>query len=326
MIKFARNLNPCNFLKPKELSNQIKQKAQELGFQDCGIARARRLDEHEPYLKEWLSQNMQGEMGYMERNLEKRLDPRELVPGAKSVIIVTQNYYSTANQDPQAPKISKYAWGKDYHEVVKKKLWALAEFIKTLTGTFNGRVFTDTAPVLERAWFQEAGLGWIGKNTNAISTSYGSYFFIGELIVDTPLAYDSPTTQDYCGTCTRCMDACPTGAILKPRQVNANQCISYWTIEHPGPFNEKTPENFAQHIFGCDICQEVCPWNKKAIPHREPQFTPSPALQKMSSEDWRQLSEEQFREIFRKTTVKRTKYKGLKRNILYLYKNRKRYE
>lgn len=301
------------------LSRQIKQEAQRLGLMDCGIARARRLTEYEDVVAQWLARGMHGDMHYMARNLEKRLDPRELVPGARSVVVVLQNYYTPQEQARGAPRVCKYAYGRDYHDVLKKKLWQLADFIKEQTGSLNGRAFTDSAPVLERAWLKEAGLGWIGKNTNALTTSHGSYFVIGELIIDTELEYDTPTFRDYCGTCTKCIDACPTGAITQAGEVDSTKCISYLTIEYHGEFNEQTPDNFANYMFGCDVCQQVCPWNKKAQPHQESQFNPHPDLLSLTAPQWQELSVEQYREIFRKSAVKRTKYNGLMRNINYLY-------
>lgn len=302
-----------------QLSRHIKAKAEALGFMDCGIAAARRLDEHEAPLKSWLKEQRHGRMAYMNRNVEKRLDPRELMPGARSIIVVLQNYYTPEKQPEDVPKISKHAYGVDYHRIVKQKLHQLAAFIQSETGSLQYRAFTDSAPVLEKAWFAEAGLGWIGKNGNALTTYHGSYFFIGELIVDTELDYDTPVYTNYCGSCTRCMEACPTGAIFAPHKVDATKCISYWTTEYPGAFDHEQPETLANYAFGCDICQEVCPWNKKASQHQEPAFNPHPQLLTMDNQAWKNLTEAQYRKIFKKSTVKRTKYQGIVRNLHFIY-------
>ncbi len=297
----------------------IKQKAKQLGFLDCGIAKAGFLEEEAPRLEAWLMQGMQGEMGYMANHFDKRLDPTLLVPGAKSVISLLFNYYSEAKQsDPEAPKISRYAYGVDYHYVVKDKLRELVESMEAEIGAFEGRVFVDSAPVLEKAWAAKSGLGWRGKHTNLISKKKGSYFFLAEIICDLELSPDAPV-QDHCGDCTRCIDACPTDAIEQPYIVNGSKCISYATIELksdtlPDFFKGKM-ENW---VFGCDICQEVCPWNRFSSPHKTAEFTPSEALLHMSKRDWEEISEEVFRELFRKSPVKRTKFEGLKRNIRFL--------
>lgn len=297
----------------------IKQKAKQLGFLDCGIAKAGFLEEEAPRLEAWLMQGMQGEMGYMANHFDKRLDPTLLVPGAKSVISLLFNYYSEAKQsDPKAPKISRYAYGVDYHYVVKDKLRELVESMEAEIGAFEGRVFVDSAPVLEKAWAAKSGLGWRGKHTNLISKKKGSYFFLAEIICDLELSPDAPV-QDHCGDCTRCIDACPTDAIEQPYIVNGSKCISYATIELksdtlPDFFKGKM-ENW---VFGCDICQEVCPWNRFSSPHKTAEFTPSEALLHMSKRDWEEISEEVFRELFRKSPVKRTKFEGLKRNIRFL--------
>lgn len=296
----------------------IKNKARELGFMYCGVSKARRLNEEEPHLQKWLQQEKHGKMHYMENHYEKRLDPTKLVPGSKSVVSLLYNYYTEKEQeDPNAPKISKYAYGKDYHFLLKRKLKEFMNFIQNEIGDVNGRVFVDSAPVLDRAWAKQSGLGWVGKNTMLINKEHGSYFFIAELILDLELDTDGPI-KDYCGTCTRCIDACPTEAIT-PYKVDASKCISYLTIELkdellPSEYKGKM-ENWA---FGCDICQEVCPWNSKAIPHEEPFFEPHEELLQMSKVEWEEITEEIFREIFRKSAVKRTKYKGLKRNIKFL--------
>lgn len=297
----------------------IKQKAKQLGFLDCGIAKAGFLEEEAPRLEAWLMHGMHGEMGYMANHFDKRLDPTLLVPGAKSVISLLFNYYSETKQsDPEAPKISRYAYGVDYHFVVKDKLRQLVESMEAEIGAFEGRVFVDSAPVLEKVWAAKSGLGWRGKHTNLISKKKGSYFFLAEIICDLELSPDSPV-QDHCGDCTRCIDACPTDAIEMPYIVNGSKCISYATIELksdtlPDFFKGKM-ENW---VFGCDICQEVCPWNRFSRPHQTAEFTPSEALLHMSKRDWEEISEEVFRELFRKSPVKRTKFEGLKRNIRFL--------
>jgi epoxyqueuosine reductase len=297
----------------------IKQKAQELGFFYCGISKAEFLEEEAPRLEAWLKQQRHGKMSYMENHFDKRLDPRLLVDGAKSVISLLLNYYTKEKQsDPTAPKISKYAYGEDYHDVIKGKLRQLMQFIETEIGEVSGRVFVDSAPVMDKAWAKKSGLGWIGKNSNLIHPKSGSFFFIAELIIDLELEADGPI-KDYCGTCTRCIDACPTDAIIEPYVVDGSKCISYLTIELkdailPSEFQGKM-DSWA---FGCDICQDVCPWNRFSLMHNEPRFSPSQNLLQLSKSDWHDLSEEVFNELFRLSAVKRTKYNGLKRNIDFL--------
>ena len=272
-------------------------------------------------LEEWLNQGMYGKMGYMANHFEKRIDPRKLVPGAKTVITLTYNYYSDKKQeDPKAPKISKYAYGKDYHFVLKSKLKALLNFINEEIGEVNGRCFVDSAPVLERDWAKRTGAGWVGKNTLLINPKKGSYFFLTELIIDLELVYDHPI-KDYCGRCTRCIDACPTEAISPEGYiVDGSKCISYFTIELKEAIPDEYKGKFENWMFGCDICQEVCPWNRFSKPHQEPAFEPHPDLLTMKKKDWEEITVEVFREVFRKSAVKRTKFSGLQRNINFLKK------
>lgn len=299
----------------------IKQKAQELGFFYCGISKAEFLEEEAPRLEAWLNQQRHGKMSYMENHFDKRLDPRLLVDGAKSVISLLLNYYTEEKQsDATAPKISKYAYGEDYHDVIKEKLRQLMQFIETEIGEVSGRVFVDSAPVMDKAWAKKSGLGWIGKNSNLIHPKSGSFFFIAELIIDLELEADGPI-KDYCGTCTKCIDACPTDAIIEPYVVDGSKCISYLTIELkdallPAEFKGKM-DNWA---FGCDICQDVCPWNRFSLLHNEPRFNPSQNLLQLSKSDWQDLSEEVFSELFKLSAIKRTKFDGLKRNIAFLSK------
>jgi epoxyqueuosine reductase len=284
----------------------------------CGISKADFLKEEANKLEKWLKAGNHGKMTYMENHFDKRLDPRLLVDDAKSVISLLFNYYTPdEQQDPEAPKISKYAYGEDYHFIVKDKLKSFMKEIQQEIGEVNGRVFVDSAPVLDKAWAKKSGLGWMGKNTNIIHPKEGSFFFIAEIILDLELEYDGPI-KDYCGTCTKCIDACPTGAI-KPYEVDGSKCISYLTIELK---NEIIPKEFSgkmeNWMFGCDICQDVCPWNRFAKKHNEPKLNPHDNLLKMSKVDWEDLTEEVFRELFKKSAVKRTKFKGLKRNISFL--------
>lgn len=285
----------------------------------CGIAKAGFLEEEAPRLEQWLANNHHGEMGYMENHFDKRLDPRLLVDDSKSVISLTLNYFpEERQQDPDAPKISKYAYGTDYHTVIKDKLFQLLNFISEEIGEVSGRAFVDSAPVMDRAWAKRAGIGWIGKNSNLINKKSGSFFFLAELIVDLDLEYDTPFETDHCGTCTKCIDACPTDAILSPFIIDAKKCISYLTIELreeiPQSFNDKM-ENW---MFGCDICQDVCPWNRFSVPHSEPKFQPNENLLQMKREDWLDITEDVFKTIFKNSAVKRTKFKGLTRNIDFI--------
>lgn len=295
----------------------IKQEAQRLGFDYCGISKAGFLEEEAPRLEKWLKSGMQGEMHYMENHFDKRLDPRILVPGAKSVISLLLNYYPSQKQNPEAPKISKYAYGTDYHFVIKDKLKHLYTYICENVGEISGRVFVDSAPVMDKAWAKRSGLGWIGKHSNLINKQSGSFHFIAELIIDLELEYDGPV-KDFCGTCTRCLDACPTGAIVEPYVVDGSKCISYFTIELKNQIPEEVKGKFQNWAFGCDICQDVCPWNRFSKPHHEPLFDPKPGLLQMNEEEWKEITEEVFNELFRNSAVKRTKYEGLKRNLKFL--------
>jgi len=297
----------------------ITQEASRLGFDFVGFAKAEKLETEAKRLEQWLNQGMQGKMGYMANHFEKRIDPTKLVPGAKTVVTLTYNHFTNQKQeDPAAPKISKYAYGKDYHFVLKNKLKTLLNFIRTEIGEVDGRCFVDSAPVLERDWAKKTGAGWIGKNTLLINPKKGSYFFLAELIIDLALVYDHPI-KDYCGRCTRCIDACPTEAISpKGYVVDGSKCISYFTIELKEAIPVEYKGKLDNWMFGCDICQEVCPWNRFATQHEEPEFSPHPDLLTMKKEEWEEVTEEVFREIFRKSPVKRTKYSGLQRNIKFL--------
>lgn len=299
-------------------SKQIKEKARELGFFSCGIAQAGLLADDARRLEEWLKNNQHGEMQYMENYFDKRVDPRKLVPGAQSVISVLMNYYPKEQQPQDTAQIAKYAYGEDYHFVMKRRLRQLAEFLQETIGAVEGRAFVDTAPVLDRAWAYQAGLGWIGKNTQLITRQQGSFFVIGELIIDTPLAYDTPI-RDYCGKCTRCIDACPTQAITQPFVVDSNRCISYLTIEYRNELPTHLQKHFNEEIFGCDICQDVCPWNARSIPHAIAELEPHEELLRMRRNDWLDITEEVYRRVFKKSAVKRAKFKGLTRNIRYIY-------
>ena len=295
----------------------IKREAQRLGFDACGISKAEQLDEEAVRLESWLNAGNQGTMGWMERNFEKRIDPRKLVDGAKSIVSVLHNYYSptTHSNNPDEGKISRYAWGDDYHDVLKEKLFLLFDWIKEHIGEISGRAFVDSAPVMDKAWAQRSGLGWIGKHTNLINQSMGSFFFIGELIIDLELEPDGPV-PDHCGSCTRCIDACPTDAIYQPYAVDANRCISYLTIEHrEDDIPIQLQAQLENWIFGCDICQDVCPWNKFKRPTSEARYMPRDKMVDTRLEEWIELDLEAFRKQFRKNPVKRTKYEGFMRNV-----------
>lgn len=295
----------------------IKAEALRLGFMSCGISKADFLEVEAPRLERWLNKQMHGQMSYMENHFDKRLDPRLLVEGAKSVVSLTLNYYPEETQIEDSYKISKYAYGEDYHYVIKDKLKELLYFIQSEIGDVDGRVFVDSAPVLDKAWAAKSGLGWVGKNNNLINRKNGSFFFIAELIIDLDLETDGPTT-DHCGTCTKCIDACPTGAIESPYIVNGSKCISYLTIE----LRDDIPTEFANKLddwmFGCDVCQDICPWNRFAKPHNEPRFIPNNELMRLEKREWRELTKETFNEIFKKSAIKRTKYDGLLRNMKFL--------
>ena len=301
--------NPTRFL---------KRKANNLGFLSCGISKAVFLEEEATKLENWLNDGKHGKMKYMENHFDMRLDPRKLVPDAKSVISLSYNYFNqNLQKEKEAPKISKYAYGNDYHKVIKEKLKILFKELQKEFGDINGRVFIDSAPIMEKAWAAKSGLGWIGKNTNLISQKVGSFYFLAEIIVDLEFEYDTPVT-DHCGSCTACIDSCPTGALVKPYEIDASKCISYLTIELkdeiPSEFNGKM-DNWA---FGCDVCQDVCPWNRFSRKHNEPLFNPNQEMMKMGKKEWEELTEETFEVIFKNSAVKRTKYKGLKRNISFI--------
>ena len=300
-------------------SRQVKQRALELGFSACGISSVRTLDEEQERLQQWLLAGMNGSMGYMANHFGKRLDPAKIEEGAKSVISVLINYFPSEKQaDPAAPVISKYAYGKDYHLVVKEKLNNLLIFIQSEISPCRGRAFVDSAPVLERPWAKAAGLGWIGKNSLLISKEFGTYVFIGELIVDLEFNYDSPFTGDFCGSCSRCIDACPTNAIVAPRIIDARKCISYHTIENKEDVPVEIREKLQHKIFGCDICQDVCPWNKKAKPNQSNDFKPVEGLLEMKKKDWAELNRDTFSKTFRHTAFERAGFDRIMRNISYL--------
>lgn len=301
----------------RDHTKQIKSEAARLGFLSCGISKAEFLEEEAPRLERWLEQNMHGEMQYMENHFDKRLDPRLLADGAKSVISLLLNYYPEEQQNNQSFKISKYAYGTDYHFVIKDKLKELLHFIRSEIGEVNGRAFVDSAPVLDKAWAARSGLGWMGKHTNLLTKDVGSFYFIAELIVDLDLEYDHPVT-DHCGSCTACIDACPTEAIVQPYVVDGSKCISYFTIELKDQIPSSFKGQFDDWMFGCDVCQDVCPWNRFSKSHKEPLFDPKPELLSNTRKEWEELTEEVFANLFRKSAVKRTKFSGLKRNIAYL--------
>ncbi|HNR20647.1 MAG TPA: tRNA epoxyqueuosine(34) reductase QueG [Bacteroidia bacterium] len=300
----------------------LKNEALRLGFDFCGISKAAFLEEEASRLENWLHNQMHGNMSYMERNFDKRLDPTLLVPGAKSVVSLLYNYFPLEEQPQDAEfKISRYAYGRDYHLVIKEKLRELFDSIHNHIGEVAGRVFVDSAPVLDRAWAKKSGLGWIGKNANLINPKNGSWFFIAELIIDLDLDYDN-AIKDYCGTCTRCMDACPTDAIVKPYVVDGSKCISYFTIELkdsiPSEFNDK----YNNWIFGCDICQEVCPWNRFAKPHNHPELINENNLPQWTERQWEELTEDIFKDLFKESPLSRTGFEGIKRNIKFVTGNK----
>lgn len=302
----------------QELKHKIRQWANELGFQQVGFARAGRLDEEAPRLEEWLNRNYHGQMAYMANWFDIRLDPRLLVDDAKTVIVFSCNYFTEEQQATDAPLISKYAYGEDYHRVLKDKLKELLFRMKAAAGYFNGRGFVDSAPVMERAWAEKAGLGWRGKHTLLINRQHGSFFFLAVLVVDIAIEPDEPFKTDHCGTCTRCMDACPTDAIVQPYLLDASKCISYLTIELKDAIPESFKGKMENWAFGCDICQDVCPWNRFSTAHQEPRFNPPDQLLEMNRGQWMEITEDLFRELFPKSAVKRTKLEGLKRNLAFL--------
>ncbi|MEN3323479.1 tRNA epoxyqueuosine(34) reductase QueG [Mariniflexile soesokkakense] len=295
----------------------IKTEAKRLGFLSCGINKAQFLEEEAPRLEKWLKNNMHGEMQYMENHFDKRLDPTKLVEDSKSVISLLLNYYPEETQNQNSFKLSKYAYGTDYHFVIKDKLKSLLHFIQEEIGEVHGRAFVDSAPVLDKAWAAKSGLGWIGKHSNLLTQQVGSFYFIAELIVDLDLEFDTITT-DHCGTCTACIDACPTEAITEPYVVDGSKCISYFTIELKENIPTEFKDKFDDWVFGCDVCQDVCPWNRFSKSHNEPLFNPHPELLSMTKKDWEEITEDVFIKIFKDSAVKRAKFSGLKRNIEFL--------
>lgn len=297
----------------------IKSESKRLGFLLCGISKAGFLEEEAPRLENWLNNQMHGQMSYMENHFDKRLNPTLLVDGAKSVISLLLNYYPSEHQNKDSYKISKYAYGQDYHHVIKEKLKELLHFIQTEIGEVSGRAFVDSAPVLDKAWAAKSGLGWVGKNSNLITQKVGSFYFIAELIIDLELEYDTPTT-DHCGSCTACLDACPTEAIVAPFVVDGSKCISYFTIELKDNLPQEMKGKFDDWMFGCDVCQDVCPWNRFSKPHNEPLFQANSDILNFSKSDWEEITVDTFQKVFKNSAVKRTKYQGLLRNINFLKK------
>jgi epoxyqueuosine reductase len=303
----------------QEYTRFIKETALSLGFTHCGIAKAAPLDDDARRLEKWLHAGMQGSMQYLENHFDLRVDPTKLVPGAKSVITLTQNYYSPKKQPADSPKISTYAYGTDYHFVIKEKLNKLLAAIQQKAGDIVGRGFVDSAPVLERTWAQKSGAGWIGKNGNLISKTDGSFFFIATLIIDLPLVYDDPFAKDYCGSCTKCIDACPTDAILPDKTIAGNKCISYFTIELKDAFiPSEMKGKFENWMFGCDTCQDVCPWNRFSKQHDEPGFTPNTAIESFGVQQWNDLTKEGFKNVFKNSPLQRSKFEGITRNLQFI--------
>ncbi len=297
----------------------IKQTAASLGFDYCGIAKAVKLDEDARRLENWLNKGLQGKMDYMSNFFDLRIDPCKLVPGAKSVITLLLNYYPSQTQNKELPQISKYAYGKDYHEVIREKLNTFLLMIKENIGEVHGRGFVDSAPVLERTWAQKSGMGWIGKNGNLITKSNGSFFFLATLITDLDMEADDPFVKDYCGTCTRCINECPTNAILPDKVIDGSKCISYFTIELKDTLiPSEMKGKFENNLFGCDVCQDVCPWNRFSKPSREASFNPVREVLSFTEKDWEELTEESFKIIFKDSPIKRTKFKGIKRNLAFI--------
>ncbi len=296
----------------------IKEAASRLGFSYCGIAKAEFLEEEAPRLAEWLSKGYAGKMRYLENHFDMRLDPTLLVPGARSIVTLLYNYFPERDLASDGGfKVAKYAYGADYHDVVRDRLKDFMTIIREQIGDVQGRVFVDSAPVMERAWAKRAGAGWVGKNSLLINKSMGSFFFLAELIIDLELDYDGPV-KDYCGTCSACMDACPTDAIPAPYVVDGSKCISYFTIELKDEIPRDVKGKFDNWIFGCDICQDVCPWNRFSVPHREPAFTPNSAIANFSETEWMEMTEDIFQVVFKNSPVKRAKYEGLRRNIKFV--------
>ncbi len=313
------SLKNYDILKSKtNYTHLIKNEALRMGFSSVGISRATFLEEEAKGLEQWLRNGFHGKMYYLENHFDKRLDPSKLVPGAKSVISLQYNYFPEKEQRKDTYQISKYAYGEDYHHVIKDKLYLLLNFIREHIGEVNARVFTDSAPVMERVWAKKSGLGWIGKNNLLITKQKGSYFFLAEIILDLELEYDHEMQTDHCGTCTKCIDACPTQAILPNRTINGSKCISYFTIELKEEIPAEMKGKFNDRIFGCDICQDVCPWNRFSLPHHEPKFEPHPDLLQMNKKDWEEITSDIFKRIFKNSAVKRTKLSGLQRNVLFV--------
>ena len=305
-------------LSNKEFNTQfIKKEASRLGFMYCGISKSGFLEEEAPRLENWLKKGMQGQMSYMENYFDKRLNPTLLVEGSKSVVSLLLNYYPSQQQIQNAPKISKYAYGQDYHYVIKDKLKELLHSVNEQIGEVSGRAFVDSAPVMDRAWAKKSGLGWVGKNSNLINKQSGSFFFLAELIIDLDLEYDGPV-KDYCGSCTKCIDSCPTEAIVEPYVVDGSKCISYFTIELKESIPDSMKGKFEDWAFGCDICQDVCPWNRFSKPHSELSFSPNDKIINMEKKEWEEITEEVFEVVFKNSPIKRTKFKGLKRNLNFL--------
>lgn len=302
---------------PEQISRLIKKTAHELGFDYCGISRAEFMEEEARQLENWLNREMHGKMHYMENNFDKRVDPTKLVEGAKSVISLLYNYYPDKIQRPDAPKVSKYAYGEDYHSVIKEKLKELVFRLQEKIGNFHGRVFVDSAPVLDKAWAKRCGIGWIGKHSNLLNRTMGSFFFIAEIICDLDCEADQPI-KDYCGTCTRCIDACPTDAIVQPYVVDGSKCISYFTIELRDEIPLEMKGKFENWMFGCDICQDVCPWNRFATPHHEKRFTITEPIMNLTKQAWKEMTDEVFNQLFKKSPLKRAGWKGLKKNLDFL--------
>jgi epoxyqueuosine reductase len=303
----------------EKYTQMIKTEASRLGFLSCGISKADFLAEEAPKLENWLNNDFHGQMKYMENHFDKRLDPRLLVDDAKSVISLSYNYYPEELQRDDSYKIAKYAYGQDYHHVIKGKLKELSIFIQEKIGNVHGRAFVDSAPVMERAWAKKGGLGWEGKHSLVLQKQQGSFFFLSELVIDLDLEYDTPMT-DHCGTCTKCIDACPTEAILPNNTVDGSKCISYFTIELKENIPTKFKDQFDDWMFGCDICQDVCPWNRFSKPHNEPLFAPKSELLNLTKKDWEEITEDVFGKVFQKSAVKRTKFAGLQRNISFIKK------
>jgi len=306
-------------LQKSDHTSFVKTTANSLGFEYCGIAKAEKLNDDARRLESWLNKGYNGKMGYMENYFDLRVDPSKLVPGSKSVITLLLNYFPSEKQKDDAPKVSKYAFGNDYHEVIKSKLKLFLQLLKENIGEINGRGFTDSAPVLERTWAEKSGLGWVGKNGNLITKNSGSFFFIATLITDLELETDNPFIKDYCGSCTKCIDSCPTDAILPDKVIDGSKCISYFTIElKDALIPEKMKDKFENKMFGCDICQDVCPWNRFSKPTSEIEFTPLNEILNFSKNDWEEITEESFKIIFKKSPLKRSKFEGIKRNLKFL--------